>query len=209
MDTDLQRRQLLVASAAGMLTSLPGAALAQAMAVTPRQTPGPFYPDDLPLDDDNDLTRVAGIDQPAKGVATRLRGRVLDSGGQPIRDARVEIWQCDANGRYHHQRDRQRVPPDPGFQGFGHSVSNDNGEYVFRTIKPVPYPGRTPHIHFRVLVSGAPELTTQMYIAGEPRNARDGLYNRLRPEERQRVTVALKQSAQSGELGGQFDIVLL
>jgi len=181
-----------------------------ALVATPRQTEGPFYPTQLPLDADNDLVQVAGRSERAKGVVTHVFGRVLDRAGQPLRGARIEIWQCDADGRYHHPSDR-RGPADPNFQGFGFTTTAEDGGYRFRTIRPMPYPGRTPHIHVAVLAPGHPRLVTQMYVAGEPGNARDGVYNAIRdPEARARVTVALDAAPalEKDALAGRFDLVL-
>jgi protocatechuate 3,4-dioxygenase, beta subunit len=138
---------------------------------------------------------------------------VLDTDGRPVRDARVEIWQCDAFGVYHHSRDR-RGPADPYFQGFGTTGVTAEGAWRFRTIEPVPYPGRTPHIHFQITGPGFEPLTTQMYIAGHPLNARDFLYQRLDRRARDLVTVELipapdlEPSAKSGAKRASFDIVL-
>lgn len=160
---------------------------------TPRSAEGPFYPrPNMRFDDaDNDLVRIAGKVRAAGGEIVVLRGRVLDSSGQPVSGARVEIWQCDVNGRYLHSGDRQNVRRDPGFQGFGHTVTDTSGIYSFRTIRPVPYPGRTPHIHVKVF-SGETELTTQFYIAGHPQNRRDGLYRRLSKRQRQSVEMVFR-----------------
>ncbi len=178
--------------------------------LTPRQSEGPFYPKELPLDHDADLVRVAGSQRPAAGVVTHVYGRVLDPDGVALDAARVEIWQCDANGRYLHPGDRGRRPRDPGFQGFGHTVSDGRGRYRFRTIRPVPYPGRAPHIHFRIVRDGLPELITQMYVAGAPENERDVLLRRVRdPAARAALIVRLVPHAdRRGELEGRFDIVL-
>ena len=110
--------------------------------LTPAQTEGPFYPRQPLADQDNDLTRIKGASGRAKGEITHLSGRILDANGRSIRGVRVEIWQCDADGVYRHPQERSGAP-DPNFQGFGYDVSGASGEYAFRTIKPVPYPGRT------------------------------------------------------------------
>lgn len=191
---------------AGALVPLAGAALL----ATPRQTRGPFYPDRLPLDSDNDLVRIQGADADAKGQVAHVFGRVVDRNGNALKGALVEIWQCDANGVYRHSADRRAAGRDDRFQGYGRTLAAADGAYRFRTIRPVPYPGRTPHIHFAVSASGRPELVTQMYVADEPRNRRDALYNRLTPEARAAVTVALvaRDDLETGALGGTFDIVL-
>jgi protocatechuate 3,4-dioxygenase, beta subunit len=185
---------------------------AGALALTPPQTEGPFYPPELPADDDNDLVRVTGADAAAMGRVTHVAGRVLDRRGRPLPRAVVEIWQCDANGRYLHPADDDRLPRDPRFQGYGRALTDAGGGYRFRTIRPVAYPGRTPHIHVKVLdgPGGGELLTTQMYVAGEPLNARDGLYRRLDAEERERVTVALREAdeIEAGALAGVFEIVV-
>jgi len=151
-----------------------------ALVPTPRQTPGPFYPETLPLDRDNDLTRVDGEDGRATGEYTDLLGQVVDAQGQPLAGVRVEIWQCNAFGRYHHPRDNRAVSLDPYFQGYGSFTTGSDGGYRFRTIKPVAYPGRTPHIHFAVSGPGIQPFTTQLYVAGEPANTRDFVLNSIR-----------------------------
>jgi protocatechuate 3,4-dioxygenase beta subunit len=193
------------ATAGGLLR--PAAAV---LAPTPRQTKGPFYPLTLPLDSDNDLVRVAGGPKPALGTVTHVAGRILASDGRPVAGARVEIWQCDANGRYHHPGDRNPAPADDRFQGYGQALTDADGAYRFRTIKPVPYPGRTAHIHFAVSGPGFDALVTQMYVAGEPGNATDGVLRRIEVSARERVIVALLPAPEieAGALKGVFDIVL-
>lgn len=205
------RRRLLIGAAAFGAAAVARLDAAFAAVRTPRQTTGPFYPVELPLDRDNDLARVGGAASPAQGQITHLFGRVLGEDDRPIAGARIEIWQCNAFGRYHHPRDTRDAPLDPGFQGYGATVSAADGGYRFRTIKPVPYPGRTPHVHFAITASGMDRLVTQMYLAGEPLNAHDGLYNSIRdPAARAAVTVALAPAPQleSSAIAGTFDIVL-
>ena len=177
--------------------------------LTPEQTAGPFYPPELPLDDDNDLVHVAGQEKPAQGLKTDLTGRILDRNGTPLDDVRIEIWQCDANGRYRHPRDPGQQPIDPGFQGIGHTVTDAAGRYRFLTIRPVPYPGRTPHIHVAVYPKGEPPFVTQLYVAGESRNEEDFLYRRIATESRHLVTVPFEPvSGAAHELQATWDIVL-
>jgi protocatechuate 3,4-dioxygenase beta subunit len=205
------RRQLLgIATVSGFILALPGRAWS-ALSPTAFQPRGPFYPDQLPLDDDNDLVRVQGNAELAKGEVTDLSGRILDTKGQPVSDALVEIWQCDANGRYLHRLDDRRVERDSGFQGYGRYVTAADGRYRFRTIKPVPYPGRAPHIHFSVSAPGRPPLITQMYVAGAPENSRDWLLNAVTDEAaRARLIVAFEPAPTHGTaaLQARFDLVL-
>jgi len=205
----LARRQLLIEAGAAVLLR-PLQALG-ALLPTPAQTTGPFYPRELPLDRDNDLATVAGAPAGAKGELTHIFGRVRDVEGRALSGARVEIWQCNAFGRYHHPGDTRNAPLDPGFQGFGETRAAEDGGYRFRTIKPVPYPGRTPHIHFAVTAPGGARLVTQMYVEGASGNERDGLLNSIRdPAARRSVIVALRPAPEieSGALAGTFDIVL-
>src|SRR4249919_2878138 len=129
--------------------TVPGA-FAQQVVRTPAQTEGPFYPTKLPLDTDNDLIVVNDQLTPAVGVIAHVTGRILDASGKPIRDAQVEIWQCDNNGVYLHPGSDNAGKRDSNFQGFGRFLTGSTGEYYFRTIKPVPYVPRTPHIHYMV-----------------------------------------------------------
>ena len=162
----------------------------------------------FPADGDNDLVVVKGTNGIAKGEILLLGGRVMDLSGRPLTDTKVEIWQCNAFGRYHHSRDSSPAPIDPAFQGWGQSVTGDDGEYRFRTIKPVPYPGRTPHIHFLVTTPKRVQLVTQMYLPGEPGNARDGVFLSLEASQRAAVLVRLDKAPDGKALAGRFDIVL-
>lgn len=188
----------------------PFSGLAAALNPTPQQTAGPFYPSEAPLDDDNDLTRVQGRSDKARGQHTELTGRILDRNGEPVTGTRIEIWQCDANGRYHHPRDRDdQRPVDPAFQGFGSTHSDTLGRYRFRTIHPVPYPGRTPHIHMAVFPQGHKPFVTQMYVQGEPRNENDFLFSRIPVEQRSLILARFVPAAARGDLyKAKFDIVL-
>jgi len=210
------RRTLLAGAGAALLTPwLPSAARAApaptARVPTPGQTEGPFYPVTLPPDIDNDLVRVTGAAARAQGTVTHIAGRVLDRAGRPVPGSVVEIWQCDANGRYRHPRAPEQAMLDAGFQGYGRTEVDAQGGYRFRTIRPVPYPGRTPHIHVAVLVPGAGRFVTQMYVEGEPLNARDGLLNAIRDPAARRsliVPLAPADGVEPGALAGTFDIVL-
>jgi protocatechuate 3,4-dioxygenase beta subunit len=136
---------------------------------------------------------------------------VLDGDGKPVPQGRIEIWQCDSHGRYHNVDDRSSRSLDPNFQGYGTTSSGDDGGYRFRTIRPVAYPGRTPHVHFAISPPGGGRLVTQMYVAGESANERDPVLNAIRDQAaRARVVVPLEPASQieAGALSGMFDIVL-
>jgi protocatechuate 3,4-dioxygenase, beta subunit len=187
---------------------------ADQLARTPPREEGPFYPDKLPLDTDNDLIIVNDSLTPAVGEITHLTGRVLDVTGSPIRNATVEIWQCDANQVYFNTRDSsgKKDQQDRNFQGFGRFTTGSTGEYYFRTIKPVPYPGRpAPHIHFMIKKGGRELLTTQMNIAGHPGNEMDGVASGgLGVFDRELLRVAFKpiKGSKIGELAANFEIIL-
>ena len=186
---------------------------ADELAATPAQTEGPFYPDRLPLDTDNDLLILNDGLTPAVGEITHLTGRVLDRSGSPIKNAVVEIWQCDANQVYLHtgDSDQKKTQQDKNFQGFGRFTTASNGGYYFRTIKPVPYPGRpAPHIHVKVKKGGRELLTTQLNIAGHPGNDRDGIARSLSLLERELVQIDFTpvKGSKTGELAANFEIVL-
>jgi protocatechuate 3,4-dioxygenase beta subunit len=190
------------------LLATPAASSARLVA-TPRQSAGPFYPAELPLDDDNDLTMIKGRQDKASGMISDLNGRILDINGQPLGNLRIEIWQCDANGRYRHPHENGNSPKDEHFQGHGHAITDAQGRYRFRTIRPVPYPGRTPHIHIAVLPDDEQPFVTQLYVEGEPQNQHDFLFKRVPVERRHLVTAAFNRSSRPGaELEAQFDIIL-
>jgi protocatechuate 3,4-dioxygenase beta subunit len=201
-------RRALLGSAA--LFTVPGA-FAEELVRTARLTEGPFYPDKLPLDTDNDLLIINDKITPAVGEVTHLTGRVLNPGGEPARNTLVEIWQCDNNGAYIHSGSVNRDKRDGNFQGYGRFLTDSKGQYYFRTIKPVAYPGRTPHIHVAVSRGSQRVLTTQMLIKGHPQNTRDGVFNEVRDAKlRETILVDFKPIADSktGELAANFDIVI-
>ena len=176
------RRALLVRSA-GLIAAtaapawlMPARAQGQALRSTPSQTEGPYYPVRFPADTDADLLRT-GTARYGKGQAAWVTGTVTDTRGTPLAGGVIEIWQCDQDGHYHHPGDGDRA--DPAFQGFGQVTLGRDGRYRFRTLKPAPYSGRTPHIHVKVRLDGETLLTTQFYVQGDPGNARDFLWRRL------------------------------
>jgi protocatechuate 3,4-dioxygenase beta subunit len=207
---EFSRRGFVRGMALGAAALASPHAFAEALPLTPPQTEGPFYPDHLPLDTDNDLILINVGATPAVGEIIHVAGRVLDASGQPLLDAVVEIWQVDGNGVYLHTQSNG-AKRDANFQGYGRFLTGAKGEYCFRTVKPVPYPGRTPHIHFAVSRGGKRVLTTQLYVKGEPGNDRDGVYRGIRdPAQRESVTIEFKPLAESksGDLAANFDIVL-
>ena len=186
-------------------------AFADLLTRTPKQTEGPFYPDKLPLDTDNDLLIINDNITPGVGEITHLTGKVLDIDGKPLGNTVVEIWQCDNGGAYRHTGTGNADKKDSNFQGFGRFTTNANGEYYFRTIKPVPYPGRTPHLHFKIKRKGKELLTTQLYIKGEKRNDKDGVFMGVKNEKDRAALVAdfapIKGS-KLNELAANFNVVL-
>src|SRR5258708_9786448 len=204
------RRGFLSALTLGATAFTVRGAFAEQLAKTPRLTEGPFYPDKLPLDTDNDLLIINDSITPAVGEITHLSGKILDGTGSPIRNAVIEIWQVDNKGVYIHSRASTGRNRDTNFQGFGRFTTGSTGEYYFRTIKPVPYTARTPHIHVKVKKGGKELLTTQIFVNGERLNKTDFVFADLRdPLDRELVLVDFKPMKESkiGELSARFDIV--
>lgn len=202
-----QNRRYVLGVAASLL-AVSSLSPAANLLLTPRQSEGPFYPVKIPLDHDNDLVTVAGRSAMAEGEIVNVVGQVLDKSGKPLNRAQVEIWQCDNNGRYHHPGDRRNTPLDANFQGYGRFTTGEDGAYRFRTIKPVSYPGRAPHIHFIISGPGFEPLTTQMYLAGHPQNERDFLFNNAGDKKlRDSLSVRFEPAADGVPLG-HFNIVL-
>jgi len=190
--------------------STPGL-FAERLSLTPHQTEGPFYPDHLPLDTDNDLLILNDSLTPAVGTVTYLSGAVLDRSGSPIQNALVEIWQVDSRGVYLHSRGGSREKRDSHFQGYGRFLTDSKGKYSFRTLKPSPYSGRTPHIHIAVSSKGKRLLTTQCYIKGEPRNKTDFILNKIKdPKIKESLLVPFTpvKGSKTGEVSAKFDIML-
>lgn len=207
------RRRRVVVSAAALALLSPVRALAQTARPrpTPAMTEGPFYPDRLPADRDADLATVAGRPTRAAGRLLYVSGRVLDARGQPIANARIELWQANAHGRYIHSADTDASrAPDPNFQGYGALATDAEGRYRIRTVLPGPYPGRTRHLHFN-FAGGRAKLTTQMFFEGERGNEDDGVYRALDREERRAATGRYVDPAPGTEaqaLAVSWDVVL-
>ena len=206
------RRELIAAAALCGVAVASGARAAAALDPTLEMMEGPFYPRSIPLDHDNDLLRYAGAHGVPDGVPLDLSGRVLDTGGRALAGVRVEIWQCDAHGRYHHVGEDRGNPGrlDEPFQGFGAFETGADGAYRFRTIKPVPYPGRTAHVHFKLAGPGFSAFATQMFVAGEAKNADDWIYQQIGDHKaRDALTVALAPSkSPDAKLSASFDLVV-
>lgn len=210
----LSRRNVLRSLTFGSaLLTTPGL-FAEQLFETPALTEGPFYPDKMPLDTDNDLLIINDHITPAIGEVTNLAGRLLGANGSPLKDTTIEIWQCDANAVYLHTADsgRKKAKQDQNFQGFGRFTTGSTGEYRFRTIKPVPYPGRpAPHIHIKIKKGDRELLTTQLFVSGYEGNRNDGIYNGTRDlVDRELLMADFKpvKDSKIGELAARFDIVL-
>ncbi|MDP1741584.1 MAG: protocatechuate 3,4-dioxygenase [Polaromonas sp.] len=170
---------------------------------TPAQTEGPFYPVVFPKDSDHDLLRNGALNYP-EGQSAWVEGSVSDLAGKPVAGAQVEIWQCDHSGHYHHPGDGGKA--DTRFQGFGRVTVGADGSYRFRTMRPVAYAGRTPHIHVKVKLGARELLTTQLYVDGDPGNTSDFLWRRLDQAGRAALTVPF--NAGPDGLRARFPVVL-
>lgn len=206
---NINRRNMLRLSG-GLVAASVVPSWARDRVATPAQMPGPFYPVKFPLDRDNDLVTVKGHGGSAFGEIANLSGRILALDGRPLAGVRIEIWQVNGYGRYHHDGDDSGRPIDPGFQGYGTALTGADGTYRFRTVKPVAYPGRAPHVHFALTREDFGTFTTQMYVAGAAENERDFLLSRIRNSRaRASLIVALEPSPVTpGELAGEFNVVL-
>jgi protocatechuate 3,4-dioxygenase, beta subunit len=206
----LSRRLMLSGAGIGLLPLSP--VFAAGLVSTPAQTEGPFYPAGLPADTDNDLVQVRGQAAQAMGQVLHLQGRVIGVDGRPLAGALVEIWQCDAQGLYDHPRQSGRDRRDAAFQGYGRMMADAEGRYRFRTLKPVAYPGRTPHIHLKAATGDGRLLTSQFYVAGDPQNERDGVFRAAvrQPGQRERIEMKLAPApgVEAGALATEMDIVI-
>lgn len=192
MQIEISRRRFLeLSSALGSIVASGDLAplLAQEKRLpTEEQVQGPFYPIHKPLDRDADLTQLRGRRGIAQGQVIYLMGRIVNLQGKPLPGIKLEIWQANTHGRYAHINDTNKAPLDPNFQGYGVQVTDAQGRFHFKTIKPSSYPtgleewSRPPHIHY--YVTGRHEaLTTQMYFPNEPLNAKDRLLQSAAPNE--------------------------
>lgn len=198
-----------ISAATVATTLLPTVTIADTAKPTAKQVEGPFFPKHKQIDKNANMTQIEGLDGHAKGEVISISGKVVDTDGNPVKGAVLNIWQADKNGRYMHEDAPETAPLDPNFQYWAILKSADDGSYKLKTIKPGKYAvteegdwERPPHIHFRVARKGMRELTTQMYFANEPLNEIDKLYLEAPENERSSIVVDFK----SGH--GQFDIVL-
>lgn len=210
---DCHRRQFLQRALLGSaaLFTAPGA-FAEALTLTPFQTEGPFYPDKLPLDTDNDLILLNDSLTPSTGQITHLYGQVFNQDGSPARGVVVELWEADANGCYLHSGGAARGKKrDPNFQGYGRFLTGSDGRYYFRAIRPVPYGPRTAHYHIAVEKGGKRMLTTQCYDSSQKLNKTDRILNSVKdPKARQMLITDFNpvKGSEAGELEAKFDIYI-
>lgn len=209
------RRKLLVGTSAfGLACMTTPGLFADELTSTPTTNEGPYYPTKLPLDTDNDLLIINDEITPAVGQITHLTGRLLDVSGNPLRNATIEIWQCDKDGTYLKEHTRDQRAFDTNFQGYGRFLTGSNGEYYFRTIKPVPYRGRpAPHIHARIWKGDKKLLTTECFIKGFETNERDGQFKQIRSRDpKGHETLCLDftplENSNIGELTARWEIVI-
>lgn len=210
---ECHRRQFLKRALLGSaaLFAAPGA-FAESLAATPFQTEGPFYPNELPLDTDNDLILLNDSLDPSIGEITHLSGQVFNENGSPARGVVVELWQADAKGCYIHTEGAARGEErDPNFQGYGRFLTASDGRYYFRAIRPVPYGPRTAHFHLAVNKGGKRMLTTQLYDSSQKLNKTDRILNSVEdPKARASLITDFKplEGSQAGELTAHWNIVI-
>ncbi len=205
---NLRRRILTVLSTLPVASVLPHVLQAQTttLKATPQDALGPFYPPQWAGEIDADLV-VFGSGAYADGTPLTITGVIRSTDGKALANARVEIWQTDATGKYRHPDDDGEGPAKRGFQGFGRALTDGEGRYRFRTIKPVLYSGRPPHVHFRVVAGGRKELVTQMYFAGDNKE-RGGNFGFSKERDRLTVAPTAAKDGQRDGLAATFDLVL-
>lgn len=210
--------ELMLATGGALATGSLAEILAQAprRPETPNMVLGPFYPQVKPPDRDTDLTIIRGHRTPASGQVIHLSGRVLNQRGEPVRNARVEIWQTNSHGRYAHPSDPYTAAPlDPNFQGFAVQSTDSEGYYRIKTVRPGPYPSRegtwmrAPHIHFDIQ-GRFDRKVTQMYFPNDPLNAQDRLLQVVRGDRNALMASveAANSSPGNNELIVRWDIIL-
>jgi protocatechuate 3,4-dioxygenase, beta subunit len=220
MKTQTNRRQFLKVGTGTLggllLSSRITQALASSCGITATETSGPFYPGESQFHPDNDLTILPGNSTRALGQVIYIHGKILDQNCKPISGATVEIWQACASGRYNNPTDTNTAPLDPNFKYWGETATNDDGEYVFKSIIPGAYPAdvnwmRPPHVHFKVSRLGYHELITQMYFKGQPLNDIDQILLATPAADRGALVVDFQPASperEPGSLEGGFDITL-
>lgn len=211
MNISSSRRSFLTFSASGIAFFTTPGLFAEMLSQTPRQVEGPWYPNKLPLDTDNDLLMINDSITPGVGEIVHLSGRVLGTSGSPVRNAIVEIWQTDNNGIYIHTESPGQDNRDRNFQGYGRFLTNSNGEFYFRTIKPVHYGPRTAHIHLAVNQNGKRMLTTQIYTKGHPKNSKDRILNSVQDTKLRDLLIAdykPLENSKTNESTANIDIVI-
>ena len=212
---DLMGGAIAIAGVAFASAARPLFAQDKSLPPTPKQTRGPFYPLGASGDMDADLTLIEGRSERAKGQIVYLSGRVLDMRGKPVSGATLEIWQCNAAGKYAHPADDNKAPIDPNFQGYALIKADASGAYKFKTIKPGAYPtgagdwSRPPHVHFDIKGQTS-RISTQMYFEGEALNTTDRLLNRITNKNTVVArNVALGADQEIGAIALSWDIVLI
>jgi protocatechuate 3,4-dioxygenase beta subunit len=187
----------------------PGVSLGEIIR-TPWQGEGPFYPDRIPEDTDNDLVKNGHSTIEAGGKILNLMGSLVNRDYKPIKGMTAEIWQTDMNGVYLHKGSFGSKMRDDHFQGFGRSITDQNGHFSFRTIIPVEYPGRTPHIHLKFWDEKVNVLTTQLYLHGHSQNKVDFLFNKMTLAEQKMNSMKLlpAQTNDSTEFSSSVRLVV-
>ena len=178
---------------------------------------GPVFGQNIVGELDNDLTAQHG-GEPI-GERMIVHGRIVDEDGRPVSGALVEVWQANAAGHYRHKADQCNMPLDPNFTGAGRTITDAEGYYLFRTIKPGPYPWknhynawRPAHIHFSLFGAGLlSRLVTQMYFPGDPLQPFDPIFNSIADEKARNRLISrfdLERTEPDHAIAYAFDVVL-
>ena len=190
----VSRRKFINGLAFGAAAYVVPGVYAEALTATVAQVEGPFYPDKLPLDTDNDLIVINDSITPAIGEVTHLTGRVMDLQGKPLRNAKVEIWQKNAAGKYHSLLDPRSEYIDKHFSMSGRSITDNLGNYSFITILPGGSPGRAPHINMNVSHPKFGKLQTEVYFEKHPFNESDFQFMSYPEEDRKALIPKVKHT---------------